>query len=360
MTTLEDVLALVAIDSVSGNEGALASLVYERLVANGTLDVERVGDNVIARTTGHHATRVLVAGHLDTVPGDASRAVIDGDTLHGLGAADMKASLAGMLTLAMDPVPRPVEVTWVFYAREEIARSQSGLLEIAELRPDLLAADVAVLAEPTGGRVEAGCQGTLRIKITMKGVRAHTARPFTGRNAIHRLGDLLAFVALYEPREVAMDGVIYVEQLQAVSVEGGVAPNVVPDSASCLLNHRVAPDRTRDQAVEWLRGYLGELLDEDDVLEVSDWAPSAKPELENPHLARLVDLTQTDPRAKVGWTDVSTFHERGIPATNFGAGDPLLAHRSDEHVTADQVTRFVTVLAQWLLSPPRAAEGSHQ
>lgn len=348
MTTLVDVLALVRIDSVSGNEDELATLIHERLRSNDSLNVERVGDNVVARTFGHHATRVLIAGHLDTVPGDPSAAVIDGEVLRGLGASDMKGSLAAMLDLALDPVPRPVELTWVFYAREEIERSRSGLVEVAELRPDLLVADVAVLAEPTDGRVEAGCQGTLRVKVTLRGRRAHTARPFTGRNAIHRLGDVLAFVATYEPREVELDGVVFVEQLQAVGVEGGVAPNVVPDVASCVLNHRVAPDRSREDAVSWLRGHLGELLDDDDSLEVVDWAPSARPELANHHLARLVALTGEVPRAKVGWTDVATFHELGVPATNFGAGDPLLAHRSDEYVSASQVDHFATTLGQWL------------
>jgi succinyl-diaminopimelate desuccinylase len=348
VTSLADVLALVRIDSVSGNEAQLASFVHERLGRSDALSVERVGDNVIARTFGHHATRVLIAGHLDTVPGDASAAVIEGDVLRGLGASDMKGSLAAMLDVALDAEPRPVEVTWVFYAREEIERSRSGLVEVAELRPDLLVADVAVLAEPTDGRVEAGCQGTLRVKVTLRGRRAHTARPFTGRNAIHRLGDVLSFVATYEPRQVELDGVTYVEQLQAVAVEGGVAANVVPDVASCLLNHRVAPDRTRDEAVNWLRGYLGELLDDEDSLDVVDWAPSARPELGNDHLARLVALTQEGARAKVGWTDVATFHELGVPATNFGAGDPLLAHRSDEFVTASQVDRFAAILREWL------------
>ncbi|NNN07789.1 MAG: succinyl-diaminopimelate desuccinylase [Acidimicrobiaceae bacterium] len=355
MTTLEDVLALVAIDSVSTNESALAKYVYEHLIVNSDLEVERIGDNVIARSVGLHSFRVLVAGHLDTVPGDVTASVIEGDVLHGLGACDMKGSLAGMIDLALDKTPRPVEVTWVFYAREEISRSQSGLLEIAELRPDLLVADVAVLAEPTGGRVEAGCQGTLRIKITLGGARAHTARPFTGRNAIHRLGDLLSFVALYQPREVQLEGVTYVEQLQAVSVEGGVAPNVVPDVASCVLNHRVAPDRTLDQAVQWLRDFLGELLDEQDVVEVKDWAPSASPELMNPHLTRLVEISGETPQAKVGWTDVATFREFGIPATNFGAGDPLRAHRSDEYVTTDEVNRFASVLGEWLRSTPNTS-----
>ncbi|MBW4029616.1 MAG: succinyl-diaminopimelate desuccinylase [Acidobacteria bacterium] len=341
-------MALVRIDSVSGNEGALADLVEERLRANAALDVTRVGDNVIARTLGQHRTRVLIAGHLDTVPGDVGAAVIDGDVLVGLGASDMKGSLAVMIDLALDPVARPVEITWVFYAREEVERSRSGLVEIAARRPDLLVADVAILAEPTDSRVEAGCQGTLRVKVTLRGRRAHTARPFTGRNAIHRVGDVLALVATYQPREVELDGVTYVEQLQAVGVEGGIAPNVVPDVASCVLNHRVAPDRSRDEAVNWLRGYLGELLDDDDVLEVLDWAPSARPELDNSHLAELVKLTGEKPRAKVGWTDVATFQDLGVPATNFGAGDPLLAHRSDEFISALQVTHFAATLGEWL------------
>jgi succinyl-diaminopimelate desuccinylase len=354
VTSLDDVLALVAIDSVSRNEGELAAAVYERLVTNPALDVERIGDNVVARTTGHHATRLLVAGHLDTVPGDVARARIDDDVLHGLGACDMKASVAVMLDLALDPSPRAVEVTWVFYAREEIARGESGLLEIEEIRPDLLVADAAVLAEPTGGRVEAGCQGSLRVQVSLRGERAHTARPFMGRNAIHRMGDLLSFVALYEPRDVEIDGVVFTEQLQAVSVQGGVASNVVPDEATCVLNHRVAPDRSRDEAVSWLRSYLGELLGEKDQLDVLDWSPSARPVLDNVHMARLVELSATPPRAKVGWTDVATFDELGIPATNFGAGDPVLAHHSDELVTLKEVHDFASVLREWLSAVPHA------
>jgi succinyl-diaminopimelate desuccinylase len=348
VSRLDDVLALVEIDSVSGREARLAGVVESALRSNPLLEVERIGDNVVARTTGHHAARLLVAGHLDTVPGDPSIARIEGDRLVGLGACDMKGSLAVMLELAVQPGHRPVEVTWVFYAREEVARNESGLLEIGELRPDLLQADAAVLAEPTGGVVEAGCQGTLRVVIELSGQRAHTARPFTGRNAIHRLGALLARVASYEPRTVEIDGVAYTEQLQAVKVEGGIAPNVVPDHATCTLNHRVAPDRTRDQATASLVAFLDGVIDNDDTVSVSDWAPAAKPELTNSHLAELVELTGAPPRGKVGWTDVATFSELGIPATNFGAGDPLLAHRSDEFVTSRELDEFARTLGAWL------------
>jgi len=348
MTRLDDALALVSIASVSRDEAAIADHIDKRLRQNPALDVERIGDNVIARTTGHHATRLLVAGHIDTVPGDASEAqVVDGQ-LRGVGACDMKGSLAVMLELALKSQPRSVEVTWVFYAREEIARSESGLLEIAELRPDLLDADAAVLAEPTGGVVEAGCQGTLRVEIELTGVRAHTARPFVGRNAIHRLGALIARVAAYEPRTAIVDGIAYVEQLQVVGVDGGVAPNVVPDRARCVLNHRVAPDRTRDEAAASIATLLDGLLEGDDRFEVLDWAPAAAPSLSNERLGLLVQATGAPAKGKVGWTDVATFVERGIPATNYGAGDPLLAHRSDEYVTIDELDEFARVLDEWL------------
>ncbi|MEI6736625.1 MAG: succinyl-diaminopimelate desuccinylase [Actinomycetes bacterium] len=350
MSRLPDVLRLVATDSISRNEGALTSLIFDELCSVEHLVVERVGDNVIARTEGFHAHRILVAGHLDTVPGDPSLAVIEGDRLTGLGACDMKGSLAVMLELAKDTAKRTFDITWVFYAREEIARSESGLLEIAQLRPDLIQADAAIVAEPTGGAVEAGCQGTLRLGLTVQGLRAHTARPFTGRNAIHRLGAAINQVAQYEPRVAVVDGITFTEQLQVVSVGGGIAPNVVPDSATLILNHRVAPDRSRDQAVSAVREYLGDLLEDEDVLEVLDWAPAAPPSLTHPVIQSLVAASGQPARAKVGWTDVATLHEMGIPATNFGAGDPLLAHRSDEFVTEAELEAFATTLRGLLFS----------
>jgi succinyl-diaminopimelate desuccinylase len=348
VSRLDDAYALVSIASLSRHEAPLASHVEARLRAATFLDVERVGDNVVARTNGRHATRVIVAGHLDTVPGDATYAKIVGKELRGVGACDMKGSLAVMLELAVDPTPRSIEVTWIFYAREEISRSESGLMEIAELRPELLQGDVAVLCEPTDGVVEAGCQGTLRVKVVLVGQRAHTARPFTGRNAIHRVGELIDRVAQYRPRTVSIDGVSYTEQLQAVAVEGGVAPNVVPDAVTLTLNYRVAPDRTKDEAAAWLRKYLGEFIEDSDTFSVLDWAPSAPPSLSSDRLAFLVRLTGKTPAGKMGWTDVATFQELSIPATNFGAGDPLLAHRSDEFVTLEQLENFENVIRAWL------------
>jgi succinyl-diaminopimelate desuccinylase len=348
VSRLDDVYELVSISSLSHHESALATHVENVLRANMNLDVERVGDNVVARTTGHHAARVIVAGHLDTVPGDASLAVLHGDELIGLGACDMKGSLAVMLALALDETPRSLEVTWIFYAREEISRSESGLVELIELRPDLVRGEVAILAEPTAGAVEAGCQGTLRVRVEVAGRRAHTARPFTGRNAIHRIAEFISRVATYEPRTVVLDGVEYGEQLQVVFVEGGVAANVVPDAATITINHRVAPDRSHDEALAWLRSYLEDLIEDGDEFIVVDWAPSAKPMLTNERLESLVALTGTPAGGKWGWTDVATFQELGIPATNFGAGDPLLAHRSDEKITRGELDLFEQVLRAWL------------
>ena len=344
MSLLEATARLVAVSSISRDEAAMAALVENELRPYGHLEVERVGDNVVARTTWGRSRRVIIAGHLDTVPGDPAAARLEGDTLFGLGACDMKGSLAVMLALAARDERLSVDLTWIFYAREEIARSESGLVELAQLRPDLVVADAAILAEPTGGAVEAGCQGTLRAAITLRGARAHTARPFTGRNAIHRLGAVLERVAHYEPRVAVVDGVAYTEQLQVVFVEGGVANNVVPDVASCVLNHRVAPDRTCEEAAKALLAYLDGLLEPGDEFVVTDSAPPAPPALHHEVIERLVAATGAPARAKVGWTDVATFAEAGIAATNFGAGDPLLAHRSDEFVTASELEHFSTTL----------------
>ena len=248
--------------SPSRSEAALAGLVDDALRACPWLELERIGDNVIARTALGHSQRLVLAGHLDTVPANGNQDPrLEGDTLWGLGASDMKGGLAVMLDLATTVRQPSVDVTWCFYAREEIGRADSGLLELWQERPDLLAGDAAILGEPTGAVVEAGCQGTMRVRITLRGVRAHTARPFTGRNAIHRVAPLLQRVADWPGREVVLDGCTYAEQLQAVAIEGGVAANVVPDEARVTLNHRYAPDRKAWEAeaflLELLQGTLG-------------------------------------------------------------------------------------------------------
>ena len=338
---------LMAVPSVSRDEAALATLVEERLAAYGWLTTDRVGDNVVARTTLDRPQRLVVAGHLDTVPpGGNERPRVDGDTVWGVGASDMKGGLAVMLDLAATVRAPAVDVTWCFYAREEIGRDDSGLLELWQTWPELLAGDAAVLGEPTNGLVEAGCQGTLRVRITLHGVRAHTARPFNGRNAIHRLAPVLQRVADWPSREVTLDGCTYAEQLQVVAIEGGVAANVVPDQARVTLNHRYAPDRQHAQAEAFLHELLDPLLElgGGDTWELLDAGDGAPPSLGHPLLKSLVEKSGGAPTAKVGWTDVASFWAHGVPAANFGPGDPHLAHHPDERVARGQLERTRDVL----------------
>jgi len=340
--------ALVGIPSLSHHEKAMADLVESSLRGCDWLTVDRVEDNVVARTTLGRAQRLVVAGHLDTVPANGNEVPrVEGDTLWGLGAADMKGALAVMLDLAVVTTDPSVDLTWCFYATEEVGRAESGLQVLWTEHPELLAGDAAVLGEPTGAVIEAGCQGTMRVRIALRGVRAHTARPFAGRNAIHRLAPILSAVAGWEGRTVVLDGCEYVEQLQVVEVTGGVAGNVVPDAASMTINHRFAPDRTGAEAEAALRQLVGAEVDESDgdSWEVIDSADGAPPSLDHPLLAALVARTGAAPRAKVGWTDVASFWEHGVPAANFGPGDPLLAHHPDERVTRDQLERVREVLA---------------
>jgi succinyl-diaminopimelate desuccinylase len=339
---------LVAIPSLSHGEAALADLVEGRLRPCDWLVVERVGDNVVARTTLGRSERLVLAGHLDTVPpNENERPKVDGDTLWGIGASDMKGGLAVMLELATTTPAPSMDLTWCFYACEEVGRSDSGLLELWQQRPDLLVGDAAILGEPTGALVEAGCQGTMRVRVSLRGVRAHTARPFTGRNAVHRLAPVLQTVAGWDGRTAVLDGCAFAEQLQAVAIDGGVASNVVPDAASVTLNFRYAPDRNLAEAEAYLRQLLAGTFDEaaGDTWTLLDGSDGAPPSLDHPLLAALVSATGTAPTAKVGWTDVASFWEHGVPAANFGPGDPLLAHHPDEHVTRAQLERTNEVLA---------------
>jgi succinyl-diaminopimelate desuccinylase len=336
---------LVAIPSVSHDEAALTDHIEAQMRGLGPLDVERVGANLVARTQLGRGTRLILAGHTDTVPvnGNATPR-IEGDLLWGLGAADMKGGLAVMLALA-EAVPEPaVDVTWVFYAGEEVAAEHNGLAHLMRDRPELLAGDVAILGEPTNGEIEAGCQGTMRLEVTVRGTRAHTARPWMGRNAVHRLGAVLRAVDGFDERRPVIDGCEYREALQAVAVSGGVAGNVVPDLASVTLNRRFAPDRTPEEAEAEVRALLAPILEEGDDVQVTDMAPAASPGLQHPILRALIDDHHLPVTAKLGWTDVARFAQAGIPACNLGPGDPTLAHTADERVDRASLDRTFAVL----------------
>lgn len=345
--------ALVDIPSVSHHERHLADEVAGYLAGRPHLAVTRVGDSVVARTELGRTRRLVLAGHLDTVPpseGAAPAGIVAGDRVRGLGAADMKGGLAVLLDLAARLTAPAVDATYVFYACEEVARADNALVALAGQRPDLLQADAAVLAEPTAGAVEAGCQGTARARLVVGGRRAHTARPWAGTNAIHRLAAALAVCGDYRPRSVTIDGCTYTEQLQAVQVAGGVAGNVVPDRAELVVNYRFAPDRDGDGAAAELDRLFAPVIDPGagDRLEIEDMAVGAPPALAAPLLARLVAASGRPPVAKVGWTDVATLAALGVPATNFGPADPLLAHTADEWVDRGDLEHVRAVLAEVL------------
>jgi succinyl-diaminopimelate desuccinylase len=334
-----DLLALTAslvdIPSVSHDEEAITDWLEGELRAVPWLTVTRVERNLVARTDLGLGMRLILAGHTDTVPvNDNAGARVDGDTLWGLGSCDMKGGLAVQLELARTVATPAVDVTYVFYECEEVAAEHNGLVKLLRSHPELLEGDAAILGEPTDARVEAGCQGSLRAAVRLAGARAHTARPWMGRNAIHRLGEVLARFAAYEERRPVLNECEFREALQAVGVKGGVAGNVVPDLAEVTVNHRFAPDRTVAEAEAHVRSLLEGVLDEagGDAFEVLDASAPAPPALDHPLLASLVTSTGQPPRAKLGWTDVSFFAAAGIPATNFGPGDPTLAHTRDEHV----------------------------
>src|SRR5437764_3962398 len=333
---------LVDIPSVSHHEGVITDHLETLLRATPWLDVERVGENLVARTGSSNAgPRLLLGGHTDTVPPNGNeQARIEDDVLWGLGSTDMKSGVAVMVELARTVERSAIPVTYVFYECEEVAAKYNGIERLFRERPDLLEADAAILAEPTGALVEAGCQGTMRLVATFGGERAHTARAWMGRNAIHRLGDVLQRLSSYIPRDVDIDGCHFREGVQAVIVEGGVAHNVVPDHAVLTVNHRFAPDRTPAEAEAFVRG----LLVEADQIEITDMAPPAPPSLEHPLLAGLLRRVGEPPAGKLGWTDGGRFAARGVPAANLGPGDPKLAHHADERVQRAELDRAYGVL----------------
>ena len=348
MADLLDLTAeLVDIPSVSHQEATISNYIAELLAPASWLELTRTGHNLVARTRLDRSERLVLAGHLDTVPPNGNeRARVDGDVLWGLGAADMKGGLAVLVELARS-VPAPtVDVTYVLYECEEVESRFNGVERLFREHPDLLEADAAVLVEPTAGRVEAGCQGTMCIEVAMAGTRAHAARGWRGRNAIHRLAPVLGILSAYEGRRVVLDGCEFREGLQAVEVTGGVATNVVPDLAVLSLNHRFAPDRTPEKAEAHVREVIGPV----DRFEVVECSPAAAPTLSHPLLGVLLALTGAAPRAKLGWTDVARFAARGIPATNFGPGDPSLAHSADERVTRSDIEHAYRVLRSLLQS----------
>lgn len=340
--------AVCDIPSVSDDETALADAIAAAIAPLDHLDVHRDGDTIVARTNRGRAQRVVIAGHIDTVPINANLPVrdveIDGEPyLWGRGTVDMKAGVAVQLKLAAELTDPRVDITWMWYDHEEVDADRNGLTRLAATRPDLFAGDFAILGEPSNGTVEGGCNGNLRAIVRTHGVRAHSARAWVGDNAIHHAAPVLARLAAYEPRTVEVEGLAYREGLNAVRIHGGIAGNVIPDLCEVEVNHRFAPSRTAEEAIAHVR----EVLDGFEV-EIVDLAPGARPGLDAPIAQEFVAAVGREPSPKYGWTDVARFSALGVPAVNYGPGDPHLAHHDEERVPVAQILEVERGLRAWL------------
>jgi succinyl-diaminopimelate desuccinylase len=338
--------ALADIESVSGAEQRLAAGIAAALRPLPHLTVHTDGAAVVARTTLGRPQRVILAGHIDTVPVAGNlpaRTDAGGLRLYGCGTSDMKSGVAVQLRLAAALASPVMDVTYVFYDCEEVEAERNGLLRLSRDAPELLAGDFAVLLEPTGGVVEGGCQGTLRAAITAAGERAHSARAWMGRNAIHEAAGILQVLRAYQPRTPEVDGLTYREGLNAVAISGGIAGNVIPDSCVVTVNFRFAPDRTAGQAADHVRELFAGW-----PVTVLDTAPGARPGLDRPAAASFVAAVGGAPRAKLGWTDVARFAELGIPAVNYGPGEPEVAHSRGEYVEIAKIAECEARMRAWL------------
>jgi succinyl-diaminopimelate desuccinylase len=339
---------LCDIESVSGGEGALADAIEHAVRALPHLTVTRIGNNVIARTQFGRDTRVAIAGHIDTVPVNDNLPTrfetLGGvDYLWGRGTVDMKAGVAVQLAVAAQLADPRHDVTWLWYDNEEVSSELNGLRRLSVERPDLLEADFAILGEPSGAQVEGGCNGTLRVDVRTSGLRAHSARPWVGDNAIHKAADILTTLRDYIPREVEVDGLVYREALNAVLISGGVATNVIPDECVVHVNYRFAPSRSGEEAVEHVRELFGA-----HHVTVADLAEGARPGLDTPFAREFLSAVGATAKPKYGWTDVARFAALGIPAVNYGPGDPLKAHADDERVALSEIVACEQGLRRWL------------
>jgi succinyl-diaminopimelate desuccinylase len=347
-TSIEITRQLCDIESVSGNETLLADAIQASLVGSDHLELFRDGNAIVARTNLGRPQRVVVAGHIDTVPVnnnlptwfENSEGV---DYLWGRGTVDMKAGVAVQLKLAVELVDPAVDITWIWYDLEEVAEDQNGLGRLARNHPELLAGDFAILGEPTNSAIEGGCNGTVRIEVRTFGTRAHSARSWVGHNAIHDAAPILAVLAAYQPREIEVDGLVYREGLNAVGISGGVAGNVIPDECMVHINYRFAPSRSADEAI----AHLTELFS-GFAITVVDRSEGARPGLDAPLAQNFLAAVGGVALPKYGWTDVARFSALGVPAVNYGPGDPLRAHADGERVDVGQITECERGLRLWL------------
>lgn len=346
-TLTELTMAICDIESVSGSEGELADQLEAALRTAIHLQVHRDGNAIVA-STNQGKQRVLIAGHIDTVPiaGNLPTQLHHFEreqVIVGRGTVDMKAGVAVMLKLALELEAPSKDISWIFYDNEEVDSSLNGLGRLARNAPDLLQGEFAILCEPTSAQIEGGCNGTIRVEVIAKGKKAHSARPWMGENAIHKLQTALELLANYQPQTITVDGLEYRESLNAVMANAGIATNVIPDHATLMVNYRFAPSRSAEEAEAILR----ELFAEYEVV-VKDVAEGARPGLDKALAQEFIVATKASVQPKYGWTDVARFSALGIPAVNYGPGDPSLAHADNENVPVGHIHDVYQGLKGWL------------
>lgn len=357
---LELTQSLIAIPSESHQETTIADAIESALGNYGHLTLERFGNSIVARTEFNKSERILLAGHIDTVPSSGNdvpqivqrgqtppetdtSGVASEDRLYGLGSCDMKGGLAVGLKLAASLQSSNRDLTFMFYESEEVESIHNGLYKISQQKPELFKADFAVLLEPSNAQIEAGCQGTLRFNIILKGRRAHSARAWMGENAVHKAADVLNILNSYTPNIVDVDGLQYREGLQCIGIKGGVAGNVVPDECIVSINYRYAPSKSNEAAIETMRALFSGY-----TIEIVDNAGGALPGLTHPAAIAFIEASGKGVQPKFGWTDVARMAEFSIPAVNFGPGDPSLAHAPNEYVPIEHLYECERVLSTWL------------
>jgi len=339
----ERTLALVSISSVSRSEAEAMTYVHDQL----PLEPLFASDDVLFATTARRDGRpfVVLAGHVDTVPAQGNLpGRIAGGAVHGLGASDMKGGVAVMLELARAALSADLELDlgFLFFTREELPAEESPLPAFLGESRDAAHADLAIVLEPTDNEIHVGCVGNLSAQLTFRGVSAHSARPWTGENAIHRAAATLAPLAELEPLDVEVDGLVFREVVSAVAIEGGIADNVVPDRCVARLNYRYAPGRTREQAEARICELAG-----DAELEILGNSAPAHVVVDRPLVAKLREAGRFDVRPKQAWTPVAQFAEAGLDAVNLGPGATRYAHRADERVEISELVRAYDALRRF-------------
>jgi succinyl-diaminopimelate desuccinylase len=327
-------LELIDIPSESRDEARLAAHVAEVLDASGVA-VRDLGDTCVL--AGPADAPVLLAGHLDTVPAQDNRpGRVDADRVHGLGASDMKGALAVMIELALAGLP----YRCLFFGREELPVADSALTPLLARAP--LDAELVVMMEPTACELHAGCLGNVNATWTFRGRSGHSARPWTADNAIEHAAAGVIALAAQPPEPHAFDGLEFVEVASVTKIAGGIAANVIPDRVDCHVNFRYAPGRTASEA----EARLAELCAGHGELAIDSNAPSG-PVASGPRVDALVAAGDLVRAPKQAWTPVAEFGLAGLPAVNFGPGDPAQAHRRDESIEVAALARAYNVLERF-------------